>query len=272
MFQLGRVVQPPRSSARDRDNPRRVSPTPRPPLPARDLARIRRTRRHPDRTQPDYAVLRVLVDELERALGRVEPPVTDVLDLFAATQPYRDLLPAHENYVSMDIDEHYGPQDVVSDEFLPFADDAFDLIVFTEGFHYVTEPERGAAELRRVLRPGGTLILTLPLVWEYDRRIVERRYTGPALAELFADWDEVSVGEIGGYTVAWATLSGRILRGLSEFGPSPVRRVGALMLPAASVVLNAIAALLSRLELRWHSGPFVLPMGLILVARRPGER
>ena len=34
--------------------------TPRPPLPTRDLARIRRTRRHPDRTQPDYAVLRVL--------------------------------------------------------------------------------------------------------------------------------------------------------------------------------------------------------------------
>ena len=82
--------------------------------------------------------------------------MTDVLDLFAATQPYRDLLPAHETYVSMDIDEHYGPQDVVSDEFLPFADEAFDLILFTEGFHYVTEPEHGAGELRRVLRPGGT--------------------------------------------------------------------------------------------------------------------
>jgi SAM-dependent methyltransferase len=240
-------------------------------LPARDLARIRRTRRHPDRTQPDYAVLRVLAHELSRALDGIEHPVTDVLDLFAATQPYRDLLPEHQTYVSMDIDEHYGPQDVVSDEFLPFADDAFDLILFTEAFHYVTEPEQGVAELRRVLRPGGTLVLTLPLVWEYDRRIVERRYTGPELAELFEGWDEVSVGEIGGYTVAWATLTGRILRGLSEFGSPVVRRGAGRLLPIAAFVLNAIAALLSRAEPLWHSGPFILPMGLILVARRPAE-
>lgn len=214
-------------------------------------------------------MLRVLAHELSRALDAIEHPVTDVLDLFAATQPYRDLLPAHENYVAMDIDEHYGPQDVVSDEFLPFADDAFDLILFTEAFHYVTEPERGVAELRRVLRPGGTLVMTLPLVWEYDRRIVERRYTGPELAELFDGWDEVRVGEIGGYTVAWATLTGRILRGLSEFGSPLVRGVARRLLPAASFVLNAVAALLSRTERLWHSGPFILPMGLILVARRP---
>ncbi len=216
-------------------------------------------------------MLRVLAEELSWALDGIERPVTDVLDLFAATQPYRDLLPAHETYVSMDIDEHYGPQDVVSDEFLPFADEAFDLILFTEAFHYVTEPERGVAELRRVLRPGGTLVLTVPLVWEYDRRIVERRYTGPGLAELFEGWDDVWVGEIGGYTVAWATLSGRILRGLSEFGPPLMRRTAGALLPAASLMLNAIAALLSRAERFWHSGPFTLPMGLILVARRPAE-
>jgi SAM-dependent methyltransferase len=245
--------------------------TPRPPLPTRDLARIRRARRHPARTQPDYAVLRILARELQRVLDGIEAPVRDVLDLFAATQPYRDLLPPHETYVSMDIDEHYGPQDVVSDQFLPFADEAFDLILFTEGFHYLTEPEYGAAELRRVLRPGGTLVLTLPLVWEYDRRIVERRYTGPGLADLFKGWDEVWVGEIGGYTVAWATLSGRILRGLSESGPPLMRRLAGALLPAASFVLNAIAALLSRVERFWHRGPFILPMGLILVARRRAE-
>ena len=246
--------------------------TQRPTLPARDLERIRRTRRHPTRTQPDYVVLMVLVHELERVLGAVSHPVVDVLDLFAATQPYRDLLPPHANYVSMDIDEHYGPQDIASDEFLPFADDSFDLVLFTEAFHYVTEPEQGVAELNRVLRPGGTLVLTMPLVWEYDRRIVERRYTGPALAELFEGWDDVSVEEIGGYAVAWATLSGRILRGLSEFGPPPLRRLTAALLPVASLGLNAVAAGLARLERLWHIGPFALPMGLMIVARAPASR
>ena len=216
-------------------------------------------------------MLRVLARELQRVLDGIEHPVTDVLDLFAATQPYRDLLPPHETYVSMDIDEHYGPQDVVSDEFLPFADEAFDLILFTEGFHYLTEPECGAAELRRVLRPGGTLVLTLPLVWEYDRRIVERRYTGPRLAELFEGWDDVWVGEIGGYTVAWATLTRPDPARAERVRAAAAAQDGGRLLPAASFVLNAIAALLSRAERLWHRGPFILPMGLILVARRPAE-
>ena len=160
---------------------------------------------------------------------------------------------------------------MVSDQFLPFADEAFDLILFTEGFHYLTPTRYGAGELRRVLRPGGTLVLTLPLVWEYDRRIVERRYTGPGLAELFEGWDDVWVGEIGGYTVAWATLSGRILRGLSEFGPPLLRRWRAHSCRRHRSCSTRFAALLSRAERFWHRGPFILPMGLILVARRPAE-
>ena len=241
----------------------------RPPLPAEQRERIRRTRRHPRRTQPDYLVLQVLVDSLAAALADVEAPVGEVLDIFAGTQPYRDLLPAHGNYTSLDIDEHYGPQDVVSHEFLPFDDGSFDLVLFTEAFHYLEDAERGAAELRRVLKPGGTLVLTVPLVWEYDRRIVERRYTGPGLQELFADWDDARIGEIGGYAVAWATLSGRILRGFGEFGPPLLRRVFAFLVPPAAWVMNGLAAVLSRGESRWHTGPFVLPMGLMLVARRP---
>ncbi len=219
-------------------------------------------------------MLRVLADELERVLAGLGRPLGDVLDLFAATRPYRDLIAEPRSYISMDIDEHYGRHDVVSEEFLPFADDSFDLVLFTEAFHYVTDPEDAIAELRRVLRPGGTLILTMPLAWEYDRRIVERRYTGPALRELFeaaGEWSPLSVGEIGGYAVAWATISGRIVRGLGEFGPPWSRRIGAALVPPASWLVNAFGALISRAEVRWHSGPFIFPMGLIVVARRPGR-
>jgi len=135
-----------------------------PPLAAPQLDRIRRTRRHPRRTQPDYLILRYLVNHLERVLDEVRHPVDDVLDLFCGTQPYRDHLPPHTRYVAMDIDDTYGMPDVVSGEFLPFPDDSFDLVLFTEAFHYVTDPHGGVEELRRVLRPGGTLVLTMPLV------------------------------------------------------------------------------------------------------------
>ena len=245
----------------------------RPQLPAAQLERIRITRRHPARTSPDYLVLSVLVAELRATLAELGP-VGDVLDLFAATKPYRDLLPPHRTYTSMDIDEHYGPQDVVSHEFLPFADESFDLVLMTEAVHYLDDPAQAAAELNRVLRPGGVLVATAPLVWEFDRRTIERRFTGPELGELFADpgrWSDVRVGEIGGYAVAWATITGRILRGFSEFGPSWSRSIASRLLPAASWVMNGVAAMLSRAELRWHSGPFVLPSGLIVRARRSAD-
>jgi SAM-dependent methyltransferase len=237
-------------------------------LPADELERIRRTRRHPTRSQPDYLILRHLLKNLERVLEEIRHPVDHVLDLYCGTQPYRDLLPPHTRYVSMDIHDRYGTPDVISSEFLPFPDDSFDLVLFTEAFHYVTDPEAGVAELQRVIRPGGTLVLTVPLVWEYDRRIVERRYTGPHLAELFAGWDELQVRENGGYSVAWATLTGRILRGMDELLPPGTRRTVRPLFIASSLALNFVATLLTKGEARWQKGPFVLPMGLLLTARR----
>lgn len=42
---------------------------------------------------------------------------------------------------------------------LPFGDEAFDAVVCANTFHYFTQPEQVLAEARRVLRPGGRLVL-----------------------------------------------------------------------------------------------------------------
>ena len=44
---------------------------------------------------------------------------------------------------------------------LPFRDATFDAIVSTEAFHWFPDPGRALAEFRRVLRPGGRLLLAL---------------------------------------------------------------------------------------------------------------
>ena len=48
-------------------------------------------------------------------------------------------------------------------ERLTFADCAFDLVTSTEVFEHVADDERAFAEVRRVLRPGGHLVFTVPL-------------------------------------------------------------------------------------------------------------
>ena len=42
---------------------------------------------------------------------------------------------------------------------LPFADGSFDFVVCVNAFHYFRLPSESLAEMRRVLRPGGTLVL-----------------------------------------------------------------------------------------------------------------
>lgn len=45
---------------------------------------------------------------------------------------------------------------------LPYGDADFDLIVSCETLEHVPNPSHGVFELARVLRPGGTLLLTMP--------------------------------------------------------------------------------------------------------------
>ena len=45
-------------------------------------------------------------------------------------------------------------------EALPLADAAFDLVLCAQAIEHVLDPPRALGELRRVLRPGGTLLLS----------------------------------------------------------------------------------------------------------------
>jgi ubiquinone/menaquinone biosynthesis C-methylase UbiE len=48
---------------------------------------------------------------------------------------------------------------------IPFSRDSFDVLVSTSAFHYFRQPEQAVQEMKRVLKPGGHLIIT---DWSYD--------------------------------------------------------------------------------------------------------
>jgi SAM-dependent methyltransferase len=186
-------------------------------LTPREVKRINRARLAPRPTQFDYLHLQTLLEGLRRELSDLPAPTRDVLDVYCGTRPYEALLPSGVAYVGMDVTDYAGVADVVTAEFLPFPDQSFDLVLCTEGFDFVPDPVAGLAEMRRVLRPGGKLLMTVSLVWEYRRDILQHRFSGPELAALFGEgWDDVEVRENGGMAVAWVFLKGRLLQRIAR--------------------------------------------------------
>ncbi len=60
-------------------------------------------------------------------------------------------------------------------ESLAFAADTFDVIVCTEVIEHTPSPQRSVAELMRVLKPGGVLVLTVPnRVWHLSVKVADR--------------------------------------------------------------------------------------------------
>jgi SAM-dependent methyltransferase len=63
-------------------------------------------------------------------------------------------------------------------EALPFEDGAFDLVLCTQVIEHLLDPAAGVRELARVLRPGGTLVLTT----DNRRALVSKTLNAPRTA------------------------------------------------------------------------------------------
>jgi len=118
---------------------------------------------HPDLGNP-YAWLAAA---LPASLGTV----LDVACGNAALLPW---LTGHHSYLGVDVSDHEvaaarregrGPVMLADARRLPMDDSAVDTVVSSMGLMLVRPVEAAVAEIRRVLRPGGTLALLVPAVW-----------------------------------------------------------------------------------------------------------
>lgn len=101
------------------------------------------------------------------------PAGSRILDVGAGTCPYRSLF-AHCQYVAHDFKGYHGEKlgggteygniDLVGDiTRIPAQDASFDVVLCTEVLEHVPDPVAAIMEMARLLKPGGTLLLTAPL-------------------------------------------------------------------------------------------------------------
>ena len=179
-------------------------------------------------------------------------PGSRVLDAGAGDAPYRDLF-AHCDYLTQDwpSSPHEGGRaaDVVADlHNLPLAECSFDFVLCTEVLEHLANPERALRELRRVLRPGGRILITVPFVIELHEEPYDFfRYTPYALRHLLTEarFEGIDVDPLTG----WASTLSHVLRHAAPAmrptdGP-PLRRTR-----VAGFLLRGVARGLERLAPR----------------------
>lgn len=109
-----------------------------------------------------------------------------VLDAGAGRGAYRKLLLQYADcYVGVDIGCSAAISTVGDVQRLPFADNSFDTVFCSQVLEHVAEPWLALAEFRRVLRPGGKLVLSVPhMSWLHNEPHDYYRYTPHGLKFL----------------------------------------------------------------------------------------
>jgi len=112
-----------------------------------------------------------------------------LLDVGCGSQPYRSLFPACA-YTGLDIDSPRTRALGVADAYydghrFPFDDGRFDAVLCNQVLEHVFNPAEFLTEVRRVMAPGGRLLLTVPFVWdEHEQPWDYARYSSFGLRSL----------------------------------------------------------------------------------------
>jgi len=152
--------------------------------------------------------------EFVRDAASALPEGTRVLDAGAGAAPYRELF-GHCEYVTADWANSPHPTALACDivgslEALPIEDGSFDAVLSTQVLEHVADPARVLLELHRIIRPGGRLYLTVPLVGELHEEPYDFfRYTPYGLGHLLtgAGFDVDSISPRNGYFTTLASLA-----------------------------------------------------------------
>lgn len=165
-------------------------------------------------------------------------------------------------WLTTDVDGAFGPHLVADALSLPVADASQDLVVAEMVLEHLMNPWQGAAELQRVCRPGGLLLIKVPFCFPWHGVPIDFfRVTPSGVRALFRSTDPVHLG-----------------RCMGPFGALAYQLDSALVNLAAGRTARRVLVVVSRFLFGWIkaldrlAGPhvrwLVSPAGITYVGRR----
>jgi ubiquinone/menaquinone biosynthesis C-methylase UbiE len=144
--------------------------------------------------------------EKMRAIHHVSPdaPLNDILEVGGGRSGLAKMLYPHARITNIDLNAEYAKEPCNLQEnvtficadatSLPFEDNSFDAVTMFDLLEHVPDHYKAVAEARRVLRPGGFLLVSTPhLSWRFPYYQMLKPWC-PSEDELFAEWGHVRRG------------------------------------------------------------------------------
>jgi len=135
------------------------------------------------------------------------PSGSSILDVGVGSAPYWNLR-SDLNWLGIDVAD--GPKvDFIinKDSSWPISNATFDYIFCTQVLEHVENPAFLISEIRRVLKPGGSVILNAPFLYPFHGMPNDQaRYTTTQLEYLFKEFDVHECGTLGGAGSSIATI------------------------------------------------------------------
>lgn len=238
-----------------------ISQHAKPPIDARhDLTAFRHPDTHPWNKAGHTA--------LNNAFASLAPAHVNgrLLDVGCGLKPYSPMFaPYVTDHVGVDhLDSPHSAAcvDVRATAYdIPLPDETFDTILISEVLEHLEEPKEALRECLRLLKPGGKILLSTPMVWTLHEEPRDfYRFTPYGLRHLLesAGFSVIDVLPLGGQ---WLTLG--LMFGYA-IGQTPLRRWPRVV-SAAQLTSQRVGAWLNDHNYRpWLSHEHVA------VAQRPG--
>lgn len=175
-----------------------------------------------------------------------------MLDFGCGNKPYRTLFQVSE-YTGLDT--HHSGHDHSFDEIdvfydgkrIPFDDEYFDSVLSSEVFEHVFNLDEVLAEIVRVLKPGGHLLITIPFVWEeHEAPFDFARYTSFGITHILqnAGFDVVVQKKATGYIeTIFQMINAYIVKGIFRSN----KYVKVLLTPVLVAPLTILGFLLGKI-------------------------
>jgi SAM-dependent methyltransferase len=219
------------------------------------------------------------IESFARRAAQATPPGARILDAGAGDSPYREFF-THAHYEAADVcvrPEHaYAAVDYVCElSAIPVDDERYDVVLCTQVLEHVADPPAVLRELRRVLKPAGTLWVSAPLYFpEHEVPYDYYRYTQFAWHHLLAQADfellECNWGQGYAGTVAHQlNLARHQLPSLpSAYGGGALGVVAAAAAVMSRPLFAILAVLFSRADRRYQYVGGGHPIDYCVIARR----